>query len=157
MNWCHNRRGSCKKKKKKSEIVIGWIMNRLICDGSLQDGRGKAICRQEAGWEIHLCQWQSPLTSYCSCHNYSRADSIRERLVQIEAHLFIFPHPLLLMAAFDTYWNNALSTRKPFWIIHAIASQSASDILVLQGSLMCHKIQCWVSEGTLWMSHTALS
>ncbi len=35
------------------------------------------------------------------------------------------------MAAFDTYWNNVLSTWKPFWIIHAIASQSASDILVL--------------------------
>lgn len=45
------------------------------------------------------------------------------------------------MAAFDTYWNNALSTWKPFWIIHAIASQSVSDILVLQGSLIFHKIQ----------------
>lgn len=74
--------------EKKSEIVIGWIIDRHACDRSFHDGRGKVICRQGAGKETHLCQWQSPLVFYCPFHKKSRVEQIasekgwcRQRLI----------------------------------------------------------------------------
>lgn len=101
MNWCHNRRGNY---IKKSEIVIGWIMNRLVCKGSLQDGRGKAICKQESGREINSRQWQSPPASSVSVIIIAEQSRYHQRKVSADrGSSFYFLSSLLLMATFDIY------------------------------------------------------